>query len=62
MGEKIRYVETDVNGFFLIDQLEFGTYYVAAEHEEEGYGDSFVFRLCTRIRRDAHFMLLSEER
>ena len=44
MGEKIRYVETDVNGFFLIDQLEFGTYYVAAEHEEEGYGDSFVFQ------------------
>jgi hypothetical protein len=40
MAEKIRYVETDENGFFLIDQLEFGTYYVDAKNEEEGYGDS----------------------
>src|SRR5260370_13725866 len=40
MAKKIRYVETDANGFFLIDQLEFGTYYVSAENEEEEYGDS----------------------
>jgi hypothetical protein len=40
MAKAIRYVETDENGFFLIDQLEFGTYYVAAKKEEEGYGDS----------------------
>lgn len=40
MAKKIRYVETDENGFFLIDQLEFGTYYVAAENEEKGYGSS----------------------
>lgn len=40
MAKKIRYVETDENGFFLIDQLEFGTYYVAAKNDEEGYGDS----------------------
>jgi len=40
MSTLIRYVETDENGFFLIDQLEFGTYYVAAKNEEEGYGDS----------------------
>ena len=40
MSTLIRYVETDENGFFLIDQLEFGKYYVAAKNEEEGYGDS----------------------
>lgn len=31
MAKKIRYVETDENGFFLIDQLEFGTYCVSAK-------------------------------
>src|SRR2546430_16063216 len=40
MSTLIRYVETDENGFFLIDQLEFGKYYVAAKNEEEGYGGS----------------------
>ena len=40
MAKAIRYVETDENGFFLFDQLEFGTYYVAAKKQEEGYGDS----------------------
>jgi len=40
MAKAIRYVETDENGLFLIDQLEFGTYYVAAKKEEEGYGDT----------------------
>jgi len=40
MAKKIRYVETDANGFFLIDQLKFGIYYVSAENEEEEYGDS----------------------
>jgi hypothetical protein len=40
MAKKIRYIETDENGFFLIDQLEFGTYYVSAKNEEEDYGDS----------------------
>src|SRR5207249_4828697 len=40
MSTLIRYVETDENGFFLIDQLEFGKYYVAAKNEEEEYGDS----------------------
>jgi len=40
MAKAIRYVETDENGFFLIDQLEFGTYYVTAKKEEEGYRDS----------------------
>lgn len=39
MAKAIRYVETDENGFFLIDQLEFGTYYVSAKNEEEEYGD-----------------------
>lgn len=39
MAKKIRYVETDENGFFLIDQLEFGTYCVSAKNEEEEYGD-----------------------
>ena len=40
MAKAIRYVETDEKGFFLIDQLEFGTYYVSAKNEEEEYGDS----------------------
>ena len=40
MAKAIRYVETDENGFFLIDQLEFGTYCVSAKSEEEEYGDS----------------------
>ena len=40
MGKKIRYVETDESGFFLIDRLEFGNYYVGAMKEEEGYGSS----------------------
>src|SRR5260370_4309307 len=40
MAKKIRYIETDENGFFLIDQLKFGTYYVSAKNEEEEYGDS----------------------
>jgi hypothetical protein len=40
MAKLIRNVETDENGLFVIDRLEFGTYYVAATNEEEGYGDS----------------------
>src|SRR6266576_3011287 len=40
MAKAIRYVETDEKGFFLIDQLEFGTYYVSVKNEEEEYGDS----------------------
>jgi Family of unknown function (DUF6843) len=40
MHKAIRYVETDENGFFVIDQLEFGTYYVSAKNEKEEYGDS----------------------
>lgn len=40
MTTAIRYVETDESGFFLIDRLDFGNYYVAAMKEEEGYGDS----------------------
>jgi len=40
MAKAIRYVETGENGFFLIDQLEFGTYCVSAKNEEEEYGDS----------------------
>ncbi len=40
MAKKIRYVETDESGFFLIDRLEFGNYYVGAMKEEEGYGSS----------------------
>ncbi len=40
MAKKIRYVETDENGFFLIDRLDFGKYYVGAMKEEEGYGNS----------------------
>ncbi len=40
VAKRIRYVETNEHGFFLIDELEFGTYYVAAKNEEEGYGDS----------------------
>jgi hypothetical protein len=38
MAKAIRYVESDQNRFFLIDRLEFGTYYVAAVTEEGGYG------------------------
>ena len=40
MAKKILYVETDENGFFLIDRLDFGKYYVGAMKEEEGYGNS----------------------
>src|SRR5260370_6239327 len=40
MAKKIRYVETDENGFFLIDRLDFGNYYLGAMKEEEGYGNS----------------------
>lgn len=40
MHKAIRYVETDGKGFFLIDRLEFGTYYVSAIDEEKKYGDS----------------------
>jgi hypothetical protein len=45
MAKKIRFVESDQNGFFLIDRLEFGTYYVVAMKEEDGYGpnDSAFF-------------------
>jgi len=38
MAKALRYVETDENGFFLIDRLEFGNYYVNAMKEDEGYG------------------------
>lgn len=41
MAKKIRFVESDRNGFFVIDRLEFGTYYVAAMKEEDGYGGMF---------------------
>ena len=40
MAKAIRFVESDLNGFFLIDRLEFGTYYVGALKEEDGYGPS----------------------
>jgi hypothetical protein len=40
MAKAIRYVETDETGFFLIDRLDFGNYYVGAMKEEEGYGSS----------------------
>src|SRR5207244_11457563 len=40
MAKAIRYVGTDENGLFLIDHLEFGTYYVAAYKEEDGYADT----------------------
>jgi hypothetical protein len=40
MAKAIRFVESDRNGFFLIDRLEFGTYYVGAMKEEDGYGQS----------------------
>jgi hypothetical protein len=40
MAKKIRYVETDESGFFLIDRLDFGNYYVGAMKEEEGYGST----------------------
>jgi hypothetical protein len=38
--EAIRLVETDEKGIFQIDRLKFGTYYVSAANEEQGYGDS----------------------
>jgi len=38
MRKAIRFVESDQNGFFVIDRLEFGTYYVEAMKEEDGYG------------------------
>jgi len=40
MAKGIRYVETDERGFFFIDRLDFGNYYVGAMKEEEGYGSS----------------------
>jgi hypothetical protein len=40
MAKAIRFVESDRNGFFLIDRLEFGTYCVGALKEEDGYGPS----------------------
>jgi hypothetical protein len=40
MAKAIRYVETDESGFFLIDRLIFGNYYVGAMKEEEGYGST----------------------
>jgi len=40
MAKAIRYVETDESGFFLLDRLEFGNYYVGAMKEEEGYGST----------------------
>jgi len=40
MAKAIRYVETDESGFFLIDRLDFGHYYVGAMKEEEGYGST----------------------
>jgi hypothetical protein len=46
MAKAIRYVETDESGFFLIDRLEFGNYYVGAMREQEGYAstDSGFFK------------------
>jgi hypothetical protein len=41
MMKMIRFVESDQNGFFVIDRLEFGTYYVEAMKEEDGYGGMF---------------------
>ena len=41
MAKAIRFVESDKNGFFVIDCLEFGTYYVEAMKEEDGYGGMF---------------------
>ena len=38
MAKAIRFVKSDQNGFFVIDRLEFGTYYVEAMKEEDGYG------------------------
>ena len=38
MAKKIRFVESDQNGFFVIDRLDFGTYYVEAMKEDDGYG------------------------
>src|ERR1700684_2129688 len=38
MAKAIRFVDSDQNGFFVIDRLEFGTYYVEAMKEEDGYG------------------------
>lgn len=43
MATAIRYVETDESGFFLIDRLGFGNYYVEAMKEEEGYGSTDGF-------------------
>ena len=40
MAKAIRYVKSDQNGFFLIDRLEFGTYYVGGMKEEDGYGST----------------------
>jgi hypothetical protein len=40
MAKAIRYVESDQNGLFLIDRLDFGNYYVGAMKEGEGYGSS----------------------
>ncbi len=38
MAKAIRFVESDQNGFFVIDPLEFGSYYVEAMKEGDGYG------------------------
>lgn len=45
MAKAIRFVESDRNGLFRIDRLEFGTYYVGGQKEEDGYGptDSSFF-------------------
>lgn len=38
-GSLVRYVETDSNGHFLIDRLEWGKYRVFAKKEDAGYPD-----------------------
>jgi len=38
MAKAIRFVASDQNGFFVIDRLEFGIYYVEAMKEEDAYG------------------------
>jgi hypothetical protein len=46
MHTAIRYVETDENGFFVIDRLEFGTYYVPPRMRRKNTG-TVVFRFST---------------
>jgi hypothetical protein len=57
MAKLIRYVETDESGFFLIDRLAFGNYYVGAMKEEEGYGSNdssfFTDKPLTTVRISA---------